>query len=108
MRLRAKSFCLLLERDRHAVVDVDVGIVHRFEPGWTGTSDGSEVRLPTASALAGTHPLSLQPVSLGHDCTVPVGTALSGRPPDRARRADFPHRAPTLGQRAAKRSSGHG
>jgi len=34
MRLRAKSFCLLLERDRHAVVDVDVGIVHRFEPGW--------------------------------------------------------------------------
>jgi hypothetical protein len=26
---------------------------------------------------------------------VPVGTALSGRPPDRARRADFPHRAPT-------------
>ena len=34
---------------------------------------------------------------------VPVGTALSGRPPDRTRRADFPHRAPTLGQRRAKR-----
>jgi hypothetical protein len=38
----------------------------------------------------------------------PVGTALAGRPPDRSRRADFPHRAPTLGQRAAKRASGHG
>ena len=39
---------------------------------------------------------------------VPVGTALSGRPPDRSRRADFPHRAPTSGQRAAKRTEGHG
>ena len=28
----------------------------------------------------------------------PVGTALSGRPPDRTRRADFPHRAPTSSQ----------
>ena len=28
---------------------------------------------------------------------VPVGTRLSPRPPDRTRRADFPHRAPTLG-----------
>ena len=34
---------------------------------------------------------------------VPVGTALSGRPPDRSRRADFPHRAPTLGLRASVR-----
>ena len=39
---------------------------------------------------------------------VAVGTALSGCPPDRTRRADFPHRAPTSGQRAAKRVSGHG
>src|SRR4051812_13273920 len=39
---------------------------------------------------------------------VPVGTALSGRPPDRTRRADFPHRAPTSGQRHAKRSVGQG
>jgi hypothetical protein len=39
---------------------------------------------------------------------VPVGTALSGRPPDRTRRADFPHRAPTSGQRVAKRLSGQG
>ena len=39
---------------------------------------------------------------------VPVGTALSGRPPDRTRRADFPHRAPTLGQRRAKRVPGQG
>jgi four helix bundle protein len=39
---------------------------------------------------------------------VPVGTALSGGPPDRTRRADFPHRAPTSGQRSAKRRSGHG
>jgi hypothetical protein len=38
----------------------------------------------------------------------PVGTALEGRPPDRSRRADFPHRAPTLGQRVAKRASGQG
>src|SRR5258708_19401139 len=28
----------------------------------------------------------------------PVGTALSGRPLDRTRRADFPHRAPTSSQ----------
>ena len=34
--------------------------------------------------------------------TVPVGTALSSRPPDRSRRADFPHRAPTFGLRASK------
>jgi len=40
--------------------------------------------------------------------SVPVGTALSGRPPDRTRRADFPHRAPTSGQRVAKRLSGQG
>ncbi len=33
---------------------------------------------------------------------VPVGTALSGRPPDRTRRADFPHRAPTFGLRNNK------
>ena len=40
---------------------------------------------------------------------VPVGTALSGRPPrDRTRRADFPHRAPTSGQRAANLASGQG
>jgi hypothetical protein len=32
----------------------------------------------------------------------PVGTVLSGRPPDRARRADFPHRAPTFGLRASE------
>src|SRR5450432_2863572 len=38
-----------------------------------------------------------------HAPVVPVGTALSGRPPDRTRRAGFPHRAPTLGQRSAKR-----
>lgn len=31
---------------------------------------------------------------------VPVGTALAGRPPDRSRRADFPHRAPTFGLRS--------
>src|SRR5882724_3463048 len=30
---------------------------------------------------------------------IPVGTALSGRPPDKSRHADFPHRASTLGQR---------
>ncbi len=37
------------------------------------------------------------------DWTVdPVGTAPSGRPPDRARRADFPHRAPTFGLRASE------
>jgi len=35
---------------------------------------------------------------------IPVGTALSGRPPDRAGRADFPHRAPTLGLRAREPS----
>jgi len=39
---------------------------------------------------------------------VPVGTALSSRAPDRTRRADFPHRAPTLGQRRAKRVRGQG
>ena len=33
---------------------------------------------------------------------VPVGTALSGRPPDRTRRADFPHRAPTFGLRQSE------
>ena len=40
---------------------------------------------------------------------VPVGTALSGRPPDRSRRADFPHRAPTdrsTGQRNVERARG--
>jgi hypothetical protein len=36
---------------------------------------------------------------LGPPPAVPVGTAPSGRPPDRTRRADFPHRAPTFGLR---------
>ena len=39
---------------------------------------------------------------------VPVGTALSGRPPDRTRRADFPHRAPTFGLRAIEALLGPG
>jgi hypothetical protein len=39
---------------------------------------------------------------------VPVGTPLSRGPPDRARRADFPHRAPTLGLRASKTLLGPG
>ena len=39
---------------------------------------------------------------------VPVGTALSGRPPDRAPQADFPHEAPTFGLRASEASNGPG
>jgi len=38
----------------------------------------------------------------------PVGTPLSRGPPDRARRADFSHRAPTLGLRASKALLGPG
>ena len=37
----------------------------------------------------------------GSRLKVPVGTPLSGRPPDRALRAVFPHKAPTFGLRAS-------